>query len=159
VKRRRTSKLLAIAQLAYAHWFFGNLYEVVVRIPDRLASEDQRLDSLLGRGSPVRYYLPGIPLIVGATLASIASGWSSRHQRPWLVALGSATFSGIALTAYVVRTVNRRLFVAGQTMTPTERERLLRIWYRLNFARIVAAGAAWLIAARLADARTIFVRR
>jgi hypothetical protein len=147
---RRAPKLLVIAQLAYAHWFFGNVYEAVVRIPDRLASEDQRLESLLGRGSPVRYYLPGIPVIVAATVASVAGGWKSRGDRPWLLALGSAAAVGMGLTVYVVETVNRRIFVAGHPVTPTERERLLRVWYRVNFVRIVASGAAWLIAGRLA---------
>jgi hypothetical protein len=151
VNRRRTSKLLGIAQLGYAHWFFGNLYEAVVRVPDRLASEDQRLDSLFGPGSPVRYYLPGVPVIVGATLASVVGGWKNPNQRPWLVTLGSASFAGLALTVYAVQSINRMLFVAGQPVTPEERERLLRNWYRINLARIVASGAAWLIARRLAS--------
>jgi len=34
---RRAALWLAIAQLGYAHWFFGNVYEAVVRVPDRLA--------------------------------------------------------------------------------------------------------------------------
>lgn len=34
---KRVAALLTIAQLGYAQWFFGNLYEAVVRVPDRLA--------------------------------------------------------------------------------------------------------------------------
>ena len=33
------ANVLTIAQVGYAHWFFGNLYEAVVRVPDRLAME------------------------------------------------------------------------------------------------------------------------
>jgi hypothetical protein len=32
-RRRATGTLLTIAQLGYAHWFFGNLYEAIVKIP------------------------------------------------------------------------------------------------------------------------------
>ena len=144
-------KLLSMTQLAYAHWFFGNLYEAVVHVPDRLASEDQRLDSLVSPGSPVRYYLPGIPVLIGGTVAAAASGWKVRGERPWLLALGSTTFAGLAATVYLVQRVNRRLFVAGQPVEPAEREQLLRMWYRLNLVRLAAAGAAMLVAARLKE--------
>jgi hypothetical protein len=87
-QRKRIATLLTIAQLGYAHWFFGNLYEAVVRIPDRLAkgyapgAKDERLASVLSAGSPVRYYLPGIPVVIGATLSALAAGWRSRTDRP-----------------------------------------------------------------------------
>lgn len=155
---KRGVALVTILQLAYAHWFFGNLYESVVRIPDRLASgyepggEDHRPSSVLSPGSPVRYYLPGIPVLIGGTVWAMAAGWTSRRDRPWLVALVVSTFAGIAATAYVVQTVNRRLFYAGERVPASERDRLLRTWYRVNLARLVAAGVAWLIAVRLAGA-------
>jgi Domain of unknown function (DUF1772) len=152
-RRGRGTKLLRIAQLAYAHWFFGNVYEAVVHIPDRLSSENQRLGSLLSAGSPVRYFIPGVPVLIGATVACVASGWRFRRERPWLIALGSATFVGVAATAYLVQAVNRTLFVVGQPVEPREREQLLRVWYRLNLVRLAAAAAAWLIAARLAQQR------
>jgi hypothetical protein len=56
---RRVATLLTIARLGYAHWFFGNLYEAVVRVPDRLAKadelglDDRRLATVLSPGSPV----------------------------------------------------------------------------------------------------------
>jgi hypothetical protein len=53
------------------------------------------------------------------------------------------------VTVYLVQAVNRRLFVAGQPVAPAERERLLRVWYRLNVIRLFAAAVAWLVAARL----------
>jgi hypothetical protein len=38
-QQKRVATLLAIAQLGYAHWFFGNLYEAMVRIPERIAND------------------------------------------------------------------------------------------------------------------------
>jgi hypothetical protein len=154
-RRQRAATLLAAAQLGYAHWFFGNLYEAVVRIPHRLSlsdglgGQDQRLRSLLEPGSPVRYFLPGVPVVIGATLGAVVLGWTSRDERPWLCAAGLSTMAGVAATGYLVRMVNLRLFVTGEAVSPTERERLLRTWYRLNAARLVTTGIAWLVAERL----------
>jgi hypothetical protein len=57
-QQKRVATLLTIAQLGfYAHWFFGNLYEAVVRVPDRVAKGyepgrgDRRLTSVLSLGS------------------------------------------------------------------------------------------------------------
>ncbi len=149
--------LLALCQLGYAHWFFGNLYEAVVRIPDRLAKdyepgvEDRRLPSVLSLGSPLRYYLPGIPVVIGATLSALVAGWRSRDNRLLLGAAAVSAFSGVAATIYQVSAVNLKLFVAGQAVTPPEQDRLLRVWYRVNAFRLLTTGSAWLIAARLAS--------
>src|SRR5436305_7405071 len=153
---KRVATLLTIAQFGYAHWFFGNLYEAVVRVPDQLAKdyepggEDRRLASVLSAGSPVWYYLPGVPLVIGATLSALAAGWASRNDRPWLSATTVSALSGVVATAYLVRAVNLKLFVAGQPLTPADQDRLLRIWYRVNIIRLLTTGSAWLIAARLA---------
>jgi hypothetical protein len=40
-RRPRTAALLRIAQFGQAQWIFGNLYEAIVRIPERLS--DQRV--------------------------------------------------------------------------------------------------------------------
>jgi len=101
-----------IAQLGYAHWFFGNLYEAVVRVPDRLAKvnesgvDDRRLASVLSPGSPVWYYVRGVPVVIGATLAALFVGWTSRNDRPWLGAAAVGMLSGVVATVYLVRAVN-----------------------------------------------------
>ena len=156
-QQKRVATLLTIAQLGYAHWFFGNLYEAVVRVPDRLAkddepgAEDRRLAFVLSAGSPVRYYLPGVPVVLGATLSALVAGWTSRNDRPWLGAAAVSALSGVVATAYLVRAVNLKLFVAGQALTPADRDRLLRVWYRVNVVRLLTTASAWLIAARLAS--------
>ena len=80
--------VLAVAQLGYAQWFFGNLYEAVVRVPERIAAQSDsgelRLTSVIGSGSPVRYFLPGLPIMVGATVPTVVNGWRSRKNRAWL---------------------------------------------------------------------------
>ena len=68
------ARLLDIAQLGYAHWLFGNIYEAVAKIPDRLADEaagGEGGTSVLGPGSPVRYYAPVAPATLGSTAAAV----------------------------------------------------------------------------------------
>lgn len=151
-QRRIAATLLTVAQLGYAHTLFGNVYEAVVKIPNRLAGcydpggEDRRLPSLFSPGSPVRYYLPGVPLTVTSTLAALVLGSTRRGDRRWLTTATCCTILSGALTGYLVRAVNVKLFVAGHPVTPAEREVLLRRWHRLNVIRITALGAAWLAA-------------
>lgn len=156
-QQQRLATFLTIAQLGYAHWLFGNLYEAVVKVPERIAKdyepgeEDRRLASVVGPGSPLRYYLPGIPIVIGATVCAVLAGWSRRDERPWFASLAATALSGIVATAWLARTVNVKLFIAGQALTPAKQDRLLRIWYRVNVFRLLTTSGAWLIAARLSS--------
>jgi Domain of unknown function (DUF1772) len=145
-----------LAQLAYAHGFFGNLYEATAKIPHRLAgdgSDDARMPSMFSAGSPVRYYIPGVPITVGSTFGALLTGWEDPDNRRWLAAAAASAATAGALTAYVVPAVNTKLFVAGHPLTRSERDRLLRTWYRLNTIRIVALGAGWLALQRVREGR------
>ncbi|HZP47499.1 MAG TPA: hypothetical protein VFB07_03110 [Vicinamibacterales bacterium] len=140
---------LRLARVGYAQWLFGNAYEAVVRVPERLAAEP--LPSVFSSGSPVRYYLPAMPLVAGATVAALVSGWSLRDRRPWLAATAAGALSAAVATAYAVRAVNLKLFVAGGDGAVADRDRLLRRWHRVNAVRMAAVGFAWLAAARAAS--------
>ena len=77
--------------------------------------------------------------------------WKWRTDRLWLAANTLSTLSAVMLTAYLVRAVNLKVFVAGPIVSQAERDRLLRTWYRLNSVRLLSVATAWLIAARLAS--------
>ncbi|MET9019556.1 anthrone oxygenase family protein [Actinopolymorpha sp. NPDC004070] len=159
-RRRLTGRLLTLAQLGHAHWFFGNLYEAVVRVPDRLAAgaECERAHSPLGPGSPLRYYVPAVPATFPASLAAVWSGWDDcPESRRWLVVAASCSISGAAVTAVLVP-LNLRLFFATEQSPAAEREELLRTWYRLNALRLATTAAAW-IATRQAAARITRIAR
>src|ERR671937_2872016 len=80
-RRRVAAAFLGIAGWGHAHWFFGNLYEAVVRVPHRLASERSAggtATSPFGAGSPVLYYVPAMPATSPAALAALMFGWNNR---------------------------------------------------------------------------------
>ncbi len=140
--------MLTLAQLGHAYWFFGNLYEAIVRMPDRLADEHdsgstQRRGGPLARGSPGRYHIPAAPLIVGSTLTAVADGWKSDDRdRTALVVAAASSLAGVALTGYLVQTVNLRLLDNGPLIDAEERRQLVSRWHRVNRARLVLLAVA-----------------
>ena len=151
-RAQRTAALLDLAQLGYAQWFFGNVYEAVVKVPDRLSAElpdsprgaDGRIRSILGPGSPVRYYLPAPPIALAGTLGAVINGMENPRSQRWLTVSAGCWVAGAALTGYVVRKVNLKLFFGAEAPPPADRDALLRTWYRLNVLRAAAVGGAML---------------
>lgn len=150
-RHRVAGRLLGLAQLGHANWFFGNLYEAIVQVPDLLASYRRSTDqamSPVGPGSPVRYYAATVPATFPALIAAAVVAWDDRRSRPWLITAAACSVSGAALTAYLVPTVNMKLFFGTQAPTTAEQQHLLRTWYRFNTARLAVTGAAWLAAGK-----------
>jgi hypothetical protein len=139
---RHHARLQTAARLGLAHWFFGNLYEEVVRMPARIA-EQPVTGGPLAAGSPVRYYLPAAPVTVATTLACVAAGWHRRADRPALAAAGLLTATGAALTGHLVRAVNLRLLDgSSRPADAAERKRLVQHWHRVNRIRLAIVAAA-----------------
>lgn len=143
----------AITRFGQAYWFFGNLYEAVVDVPQLLAdAHGQRPPRLLGPGSPVRYYAPVAPLTLAATAATLIDRWRGGGSKSMIAAAAVATVSAVAMTGYLVRTVSLPLLRGNTPMSATERRRLIRTWHRTNAVRMVALVGASLAMRRTAAA-------
>jgi hypothetical protein len=160
-RMRATAALLDLAELGIASWLFGNVYEAVVKIPERLAVQRHetatppvktRRPSVLGSGSPVRYYLPSVPLTLGSMLAALRAGRNLRTGRRWVTVAISCWISGVAITAYMVRTINLKVFFTNEPPPFAERDAAIRHWYKLNVARAAAAAGALFAAHRARQA-------
>jgi hypothetical protein len=153
-----TARLLTFAQFGYAHWLFGNMYEAVVNVPERLASEPSP-PSVLGRGSPLRYYAPVAPITLAATAAAVGTGWGIDAARRWLAMTAGCGIWGSAITGYLIRTVNLKVMFAREPPSRAERGALLARWYRLNLVRMAATGGALFAAHRANLAITTGIAR
>jgi Domain of unknown function (DUF1772) len=135
--------LTTVARLGQAHWFFGNLYEGAVGMPQLLAdAQRQRPPRLLGPGSPIRYYAPVAPLTVVTTTAVLVDGWRSGGNRRMITTAATGMASALGLSAYLIRTVNLRLLRTGEPLSAADRRRLVTRWHRVNMIRLVALAVA-----------------
>lgn len=141
---------LDVMQFGIAQWFFGNVYEAVVKIPERLAA-DRDPPTLLGPGSPVRYYAPLVPVTAVSTVRAVVTTGGS--GRVWAAVAATCWGTGVGMTAYLVRKVNLKLFFGDEPPPAAERDALIRTWYRVNVLRTAAAGAALLATQRAREHR------
>jgi hypothetical protein len=81
-RMQRRALWAAVASLGQLHWFFGNVYEAAVDMPQLLAdAHPNRAPCLLGSGSPLRYYLPAAPVTLVATVAALIDSWRRGGDR------------------------------------------------------------------------------
>ena len=142
-QRRCRSGWARAASLGQTAWLAGNLYEGLVGMPQLLAdARPSRSPGLLNGGSPVRYYLPVAPLALGATGASLVQSWRSGGDRRLIITAGTSVVSALALSGYLIQTVNRPLLTGEGPLTEVERRRLVSTWHRMNAVRLLALTAA-----------------
>lgn len=148
-------RLLGVAEFTHAHWFFGNLYEALVKIPDRVAASEASRElprTPFGAGSPGRYYAPIAPLNAPAAVAALISGWRHSESRTWLIVAAASSATGAAATVYLLRSINPKLFFSPQPLDEERRKPLLKRWYRVHALRLTASAVAL---AAIHQARTI----
>lgn len=138
-------RLLDVAEFTHAHWFFGNLYEVLVKVPHRLASSEASSElprSPFGAGSPGRYYAPIAPINAPAAIGALVAGWDRPSTRVPLIVAAASSATGAAATAYVLRFLNPKLFFSPLPPGEDQRRPLLQRWYRIHAVRLIASAVA-----------------
>jgi hypothetical protein len=147
--RQHRSRLTRLAQFGQAAWFFGNLYEGVVGMPQLLADAGVNAHGrgLLNVGSPVRYFAPVAPLAVGASAFSLISRWRRNEDgdRPLVAVAGTTITIAVGISAYLIRVVNIALLIHHRPLPPARRRQLVRTWHRLNAVRLVCLAIALVI--------------
>lgn len=131
-----------MARMGLLAWFFGNLYEAAVGMPQLLADARARRRGLLRTGSPVRYYAPVAPMAFGATAATLVRGWRTGADRRAITATAVSLASAAALSGYLIRSVNVRLLTSDEPLSDGDRRRLIATWHVVNGVRLGALGIA-----------------
>ena len=112
-----------VAKVGLRAWFFGNIYEEEVGLPQLLAyAQAERPPGLLTAGSPV----PGL-----------ARGEDRRRDRQ-----ATGIISALALTGYLIRSINLPLLNAREPLTDLEQADLCGRWQRGRAVRLALVGAA-----------------
>ena len=142
-QRPSRSSWRVAARLGQLAWLFGNLYEGVVGVPQLLGdARAKRAPSLLGAGSPVRFYAPVAPLALGATAVTLVKSWRDGNDQRLIATVAGSTAVATVLSAYLIRTVNVPLLVSAEPLPDGSRRRLIRTWHLMNAVRLVALVAA-----------------
>lgn len=149
-------RLARTARLGQAAWFFGNLYEGLVGMPQLLAETGAvRGRGLLAVGSPVRYFAPIAPLVVAANALSLIGRWRRSNEdtdRARIAVAGATTAVSVAISAYLIRVINIPLLTDADALTPAQRRQLISTWHALNTVRLVCLAIA--LDRALCDAET-----
>ncbi|MBA8824848.1 hypothetical protein FHX42_002195 [Saccharopolyspora lacisalsi] len=141
-----------MARFGRTAWFFGNVYEGLVGMPQLLAdAREQRAPRLAGPGSPVRYYAPVAPLAFGATAVTLVQSWQSGGDRRLITTTSVSMALAAALSTYLVRSVNLYLLASDEPLSEHDRHRLIVTWHRTNAVRLVALAVASASLSRIAS--------
>jgi Domain of unknown function (DUF1772) len=140
------------ARLGQAAWFFGNLYEGLVGVPQLLYdARAQRAPGLIAPGSPIRYFAPVAPLAFGATTVSLARSFRSGGDRRLITTTVVSTASAAALSAYLIGSVNVRLLSSDNPLSDHDRYQMVATWHTMNAVRLVALAVAIASLSRLSS--------
>lgn len=129
---KTTIKLLFICLLGFLHWFFGNLYEIVILTPNMLLADDQTEMLTMTRklfrvSPPYFYYLPWGPLSIGLAvyLWFRLRKTDSVEVRGWMTwATGFALSAGL-VTWYIIVYFNLTLWIGSGQYSAAELNALI----------------------------------
>jgi hypothetical protein len=134
------------ARLARAAWFFGNVYEGAVGVPQLIAGANRQA-GVLTTGSPLRYFGPVAPAAVGGTAAVLARSWLSGADRRDIVAAAATFGAALGLSAYLIRSINIPL-LRGEVDVEA-RAQLTSRWHRGNAVRLCLLAATEVLVRRV----------
>jgi hypothetical protein len=139
----RRGRSARVAKVGLAAWFFGNVYEGAVGLPQLLAyARAERPPGLLTAGSPVRYFLPVAPAALVCTGISLVQDWRAGKDRRVVAARATSVVGALALTGYLIRSVNVPLLNAREPLTDREQADLCGMWQKANAVRVALVGTA-----------------
>lgn len=141
-----TSRAVHFSLFGLALWFFGNLYEEVILMPNWLVAPLDVLQAYNRYYTVVIQYHYYVPITQLAVLVLI---WFCFSQNPARTAAPlalrrAAIWGGLGtlLTALIVTQINVKLFLGGVTVPETTAHRMGLVWMVGNALRLFCVGMA-----------------
>lgn len=153
---RWLARLVGFALATHAMWFFGNLYEQLLLVPNGVvatAAQVAAYNAFFAVTQPIVFYVPVTQLgfVATAIAAWLARGRGPVARRLGLAALLSAL--GLGLTAWIVVRYNLRLWLGDVTrFTDADVQAMVVRWGAWNAARLLVVGVAAIALLRARDA-------
>lgn len=145
-----TLRWLHFSLFGLALWFFGNLYEEIILMPNWLVAPIDVLTAYNRYYSVViqyHYYVPVTQLSVLVLVwLSFRTGDPLRLRRAAVWGL-----LGTALTAWIVLSLNLDLFIGRLTLSVSEAHEKGLIWMAGNALRLICVGMSFLYTLRARD--------
>lgn len=144
MEEKTFDKLLVISFFFMAYWFFGNLYEEIVLIPNQLVNPVEALtcwQSYFSITDQVYYFVPCMLIaVIGTCILFFRS--KERVQRSFLKRAMIFSMIGTGLTIILVNEVNERLFYGDIEKFKGDLRLLVVLWLTGNAIRLYLVGTS-----------------
>lgn len=155
LSQKNTLRLLHFALFGLALWFFGNLYEEVILMPNWLAAPLDVLKANNRYYSVViqyHYYVPTTQLAVVVLIVLCFTTNPARQlSQPDLRRAAIWGSLGIILTVWIVVSLNLDLFIGQLKLSEADAHRKGLIWMVGNAVRLLCVGLSFGCAFRVRD--------
>jgi hypothetical protein len=145
MKDKTIDRLLVFALFFMAYWFFGNLYEEIVLIPNQLVVNSFDVltcwQSYFSITDQAYYYIPGMLVAVMSTCISYFRS-KDRVQRSWLKKASIFSMIATALTIVIVNEINEKIFHDDLTKYKDRLQFYSTLWLIGNAVRLSLVGSA-----------------
>jgi hypothetical protein len=122
----------AVARCARAAWFFGNVYEGFVAVPQLIARAN-RPAAILATGSPVLLLRSSCPSGGRRDATVLTQSWRNGADRRAIAAATATLGAAVGLSAYLIGLINVPLLRAK--VAKQDQPRLISRWHRGNTLR------------------------
>jgi hypothetical protein len=144
MKEKNVDRLLLISFFFMAYWFFGNLYEEIVLIPNQLVNPVEALNcwqSYFSITDQVYYFVPCMLIaVIGTCILFFRS--KERVQRFFLKRAMIFSMIAAGLTIVIVNEINERLFYGDIEKFKDQILMLVVLWLAGNAIRLYLVGTA-----------------
>ena len=142
MQNKTFDRLLLFALIFLAYWFFGNLYEEIVLVPNHLTNPSEVLTAYhqyFVLSGPTYYF---VPLTQTAVLVVFLLYWKSGEGEQMRLLQKAAVFGLLSLlvTALIVTQINFKLFAEDFAQYQDVLFALSVMWLLGNLLRMVLVG-------------------
>jgi hypothetical protein len=144
MREKTFDNLLVVSFFFMAYWFFGNLYEEIVLIPNQLVNSLEALNcwqSYFSVTDQVYYFVPCMLIAVMGTCTLFFRS-RERVQRSFLKRSVISSMIATALTIVIVNEINEKLFYGDIEKIKNDLKMLVILWLIGNAVRLYLLGTA-----------------